>query len=67
MSRKRQGLGDYYSGSTIISSSGWGFSKLGRSMKKKKLEKLQRLKAEADAFYAEKDARQKGKPGANRT
>jgi hypothetical protein len=61
---KRQGKGDYSGGSTIISASGWGFSKPEQSLKKKQLEKRRKLKAEADAFYEQLDMQKKKKPTA---
>jgi hypothetical protein len=61
MSKRRQSPGDYRGGSTVLSRSGWGFSKAERSPKKKDLERKKRLKAEAERFYAQREARKKGK------
>ena len=62
MSRRRRNSGGYHGGSTLVSKSGWGFTNSPPSLRKKQLEHMKRMKAEAEAIYAELEARRSGQP-----
>jgi hypothetical protein len=61
MSRRRQGRGDYPGASTVVSASGWGFSKPERSLKKKELERKKAAQSRSDAVFADREKQRKGK------
>lgn len=60
---KRQGRGDYAGGSTVVTASGWGFSKPERSLSAKQLKRRQAREHEAQAaIHAARSANAKRKP-----